>query len=110
MPIHAIDQETAIAKRCKIIEKAVASAMRIGVGDMKSTARHGQVSRARHLAMTLIRAHTPMSYPEIARHFGCKNHNSARHAVMATEKRTADDKAFAKLYKSVIRICRSQMA
>jgi chromosomal replication initiation ATPase DnaA len=51
------------------------------------------VVQARQIAMYLCRKLAPMSYPEIARHFGKRNHTTALHACAKVNRlRMTDEK------------------
>ena len=87
------------------IQKQVASHFHIRVADMFSARRSRQIARPRQIAMYLAKNLTSLSYPEIGRRFGNRDHTTIMHAVrkveelMVTETELADD---VNLLKSVL--------
>ena len=79
------------------IQKQVASHFHIRVADMFSARRSRQIARPRQIAMYLAKNLTSLSYPEIGRRFGNRDHTTIMHAVrkiedlMLTEPELADD-------------------
>jgi chromosomal replication initiator protein len=67
------------------IERAVVSYFGVTRAQMHSTSRSRSASLARGVAMYLIRKHTPLSFPEIGRCLGGKNHSTV---LMATQRIT----------------------
>jgi chromosomal replication initiator protein len=70
---HAVTPE-------EIIE-AVASFFNVKSADIKGVRRLKQIVRPRHIAMFLIRRHVQLSYPEIGRVFGNRDHATVQHAT-----------------------------
>ncbi|MCM0604806.1 MAG: chromosomal replication initiator protein DnaA [Xanthomonadaceae bacterium] len=68
------------------IQAAVAKYFHIRVQDLKSKERTQNIASARHIAMYLIRKYTPLTYQEVAKFFGGRDHSTVIHAV----KRIAD--------------------
>lgn len=74
-----------------------------GLSDVEITSecRQRRITWARQIAMYLCRKLTPRSFPQIARHFGIKDHSTAVHAhqkIGNTRKRDPDvDKELAEL-------------
>ncbi len=62
------------------IISTVASFYGLKVSDLKGTRRLKQIVRPRHVAMYLVRAHTDLSFPDIGRAFGGKDHATVQHA------------------------------
>lgn len=58
------------------IESGVAIFFGVTPADLHSSRKTRTVSLARNIAMYLARKHTPLSYPDIARHMGNKNHTT----------------------------------
>ena len=87
------------------IQKQVASHFHIRVADMFSARRSRQIARPRQIAMYLAKNLTSLSYPEIGRRFGNRDHTTIMHAVrkveelMVTDTELADD---VNLLKSVL--------
>ena len=87
------------------IQKQVARHFNIRVADMFSARRSRQIARPRQIAMYLAKNLTSLSYPEIGRRFGNRDHTTIMHAVrkveelMVTETELADD---VNLLKSVL--------
>ncbi|MFA7240183.1 MAG: chromosomal replication initiator protein DnaA [Sulfuricellaceae bacterium] len=73
------------------IQKTVADYYNIKMNDMSSKKRSRIVSRPRQIAMTLSKELTQLSYPDIGKAFGGRNHSTVIHAVKAiTELKTTD--------------------
>jgi chromosomal replication initiator protein len=70
------------------IEHVVSAYFEVSPQQMRSDSRERSVSLARAVAMYLIRKHTTMSFPEIGRLMGNKNHSTALMAVQRIEKVT----------------------
>jgi chromosomal replication initiator protein len=77
------------------IESTVAAFFGVTVADIHSSRKDRAVSHARSFSMYLARKHTKMSYPEIGRTMGNKNHATvilARRRIEDLVKRKADMK------------------
>lgn len=87
------------------IQKQVARHFNIRVADMFSARRSREIARPRQIAMYLAKNLTSLSYPEIGRHFGNRDHTTIMHAVrrveelMLSETELADDVS---LLKSIL--------
>ena len=87
------------------IQKQVADHFNIRVADMFSARRARQIARPRQIAMFLAKNLTSLSYPEIGRRFGNRDHTTIMHAVrkieelMETDASLADDVS---LLKSIL--------
>ena len=68
------------------IQDVVAARFHIKVSEMKSKRRTKALVYPRQMAMYLCREITQQSYPEIARHFGGKDHTTIMHACRQIEK------------------------
>jgi len=62
------------------ILQSVASFYNMKVADLKGQRRLKQLVRPRHVAMFLVRRHTELSFPEIGRLFGNRDHATVQHA------------------------------
>jgi chromosomal replication initiator protein len=60
----------------RTIEQKVAEYFNVTVGDLQSTKRTKTIALARATAMYLARKNTPMSFPEIGKTMGDKNHST----------------------------------
>ena len=67
------------------IQKRVASHYGIRVSDMFSARRARDIARPRQVAMYLAKTLTSLSYPEIGRQFGGRDHTTVMHAVRTVE-------------------------
>ena len=67
------------------IQKQVAAHFNIRVADMFSARRARQIARPRQIAMFLAKNLTSLSYPEIGRQFGNRDHTTIMHAVRKIE-------------------------
>ena len=77
------------------IARAVAGAMGVRVGDLRSDTRRSAVAEARHLAIHLARTHTDLSFRAIGAYFGGRDPATVRHACRASADRIAADPALA---------------
>jgi chromosomal replication initiator protein len=73
------------------VQEAVAAKYHIKVSEMKSKRRTKALVHPRQVAMYLCREITQQSYPEIARHFGGKDHTTIMHACRQIEKAKESD-------------------
>lgn len=62
------------------ILQCVANFYNMKVSDLKGQRRLKQLVRPRHVAMYLVRRHTELSFPEIGRLFGNRDHATVQHA------------------------------
>ena len=67
------------------IQKQVAVHFNIRISDMFSARRSRQIARPRQIAMYLSKNLTSLSYPEIGRKFGNRDHTTIMHAVKKIE-------------------------
>ena len=61
--------------------KAVSLYFKIPLPDLKSKSRSGEISKARHIAMFLIKKHLRLTLIDIAEYFGGRDHSSVIHAI-----------------------------
>jgi chromosomal replication initiator protein len=73
------------------IEEAVAAAWFVKLEDLQSKRRHKSIALPRHVAMYLARELTSMSWPEIGRQFGGRNHTAAIFAHRKISKAVEED-------------------
>jgi chromosomal replication initiator protein len=73
------------------VQETVAAKFHIKVSEMKSRRRTKALVYPRQVAMYLSREITQQSYPEIARHFGGKDHTTIMHACRQIEKARESD-------------------
>jgi chromosomal replication initiator protein len=77
------------------IQDAVCEAFAITREELLSTSRSARLVWPRHLAMYLARETTSLTFPDIARRFGGRNHTTVMHAVRrAADRITTDREAF----------------
>ena len=62
--------------RLDMIEQTVAAYFNTTIGDIRSAKRTRTIALARAIAMYLVRKNTPMSFPEIGKQMGDKNHST----------------------------------
>ena len=87
------------------IQKRVAAHFGVRVAEMFSARRARDVARPRQVAMYLTKMLTSLSYPEIGRQFGGRDHTTVMHAVRAIEGLMANDTRIAEdvqLLKSLL--------
>ena len=73
------------------VQEVVAEKFHIKISEMKSKRRTRVLVYPRQIAMFLCREITQQSYPEIARHFGGKDHTTVMHACKQIEKAKQSD-------------------
>lgn len=73
------------------VQETVAAKFHVKMSDMKSKRRTKALVYPRQIAMFLCREITQQSYPEIARHFGGKDHTTIMHACKQIEKAKQSD-------------------
>lgn len=73
------------------IQKQVANHFHIRIADMFSARRSRQIARPRQIAMYLAKNLTSLSYPEIGRRFGNRDHTTIMHAVRKVEELMVSD-------------------
>lgn len=73
------------------IERITAARFGVTREQIRSKSRDRTVTLARGVAMLLVRRHTPLSFPEIGRAMGKKNHSTVLMATQRTEKLLFDD-------------------
>lgn len=77
-----------------MVIRLVAKIFAVNVRDLLRQDRRKHVSEARSAAYFLLRRHTRMSFPELARALGKKDHSSAMHGVQACVSRMETDDWF----------------
>lgn len=77
--VQASDERTTLPPDAIIT--AVAHAHRVGIEDLKSTARRTHLVHARQHACALLREFTTLSYPAIGRLIGGRDHATVVHGV-----------------------------
>ena len=77
------------------IQQAVCETFAITVDELLSTSRSARLVWPRQVAMYLARENTDLTFPDIGRRFGGRNHTTVMHAVKRTADRlTTDREAF----------------
>ncbi|HDH97216.1 MAG TPA: chromosomal replication initiator protein DnaA [Proteobacteria bacterium] len=84
----------------KII-KAVAAHFSLKPQDLKSRKRSKLIATSRHIAMYLARTVAKMSFPEIGRRFGGKDHSSVIHAVNKISREIAQNSEMRELVEKL---------
>ena len=87
------------------IQKRVAAHYGMRIAEMFSARRSRDVARPRQVAMYLTKMLTALSYPEIGRQFGGRDHTTVMHAVRAVEGFITNDSRIAEdiqLLKSLL--------
>ena len=75
----------------KQVMDSVAQVFAVETTDLQGSSRKRAVSRARQMAMYLLRQHTSLSLDQIGQRFGGKNHTTVLYAVRRVRKALADD-------------------
>ena len=74
-----------------IIDVAV-EILKVSAEDLKGSSRRREISRARHIAMYLMRQHTDLSLPRIGEKFGGKDHTSVMYSCDKISKQLRIDR------------------
>lgn len=85
------------------IQRVVADRFHLKLAEMKSKKRTKTIVQPRQITMYLCRELTSLSFPEIGRHFGGKDHTTVIHACRQIEKRVEADASFKQLVDSILR-------
>ena len=88
-----------------VIQKRVAAHSGVRVSEMFSARRARNIARPRQIAMYLAKNLTSLSYPEIGRQFGGRDHTTVMHAVKTIENLMKSDSQLAEdvdLIKSIL--------
>lgn len=89
------------------IQKTVAEYYKVKVADLLSKRRTRSITRPRQMAMALAKELTNHSLPEIADHFGGRDHTTVIHACRKIKELIQEDGVFAEDHKNFIRILTS---
>ncbi|MBT3217484.1 MAG: chromosomal replication initiator protein DnaA [Proteobacteria bacterium] len=73
------------------IIEAVARFHNLRSADITGTKRTRTLTRPRHIAMYLARKHTSLSFPELGREFGGRDHSTIQHGCRKVDRELADD-------------------
>lgn len=84
------------------IQHAVATRFGIRLAEMTSHRRARAVARPRQVAMYLSRVLTPLSLPQIGRHFGNRDHTTVLHAIRLVPALAAVDRDIAMALADVL--------
>ena len=76
---------------CSAIIDAVARFHNLRSADIIGTKRTRTLTRPRHIAMFLARKHTRLSFPELGREFGDRDHSTVQHGCRKVKGLLADD-------------------
>lgn len=99
-------RDTVQAKRiltAEEIQRVVAERFHLKQAEMKSKKRTKTIVQPRQITMYLCRRLTSLSFPEIGRYFGGKDHTTVIHACRQIEKRMEADAALKQLVESITR-------
>ena len=80
------------APSLEAIQDAVCERFRITRDELLSTSRAARLVWPRQVAMYLARENTDLTFPDIARRFGGRNHTTVMHAVRRTADRLTSDR------------------
>lgn len=89
------------------IQKTVAEYYKVKVADILSKKRTRSIARPRQMAMALAKELTNHSLPEIADHFGGRDHTTVIHACRKIKDLILLDGSFSDDYKNLMRILAS---
>ncbi|HEY5649713.1 MAG TPA: chromosomal replication initiator protein DnaA [Nitrospiria bacterium] len=85
------------------IQRVVAGRFHLKQAELRSKKRTKTIVQPRQITMYLCRELTPLSFPEIGRHFGGKDHTTVIHACRQIEKRLEGEPPFRQLVDSISR-------
>lgn len=80
----------------------------VSIDDICSNKRTAQIKDARQVAMYIMRELTPMSQPEIGKHFSNRDHSTVHHATTRVEERMATNSAFKMRIEDLIKLIREK--
>jgi chromosomal replication initiator protein len=86
------------------IQKLVAEYFKIRVADLLSSRRNRSITRPRQIAMSLAKALTRHSLPEIGNAFGGRDHTTVLHACRKVEDLRGTDQRIEEDYDNLLRI------
>lgn len=86
------------------IQKTVAEYYKIRISELLSKKRNRSLARPRQIAMALAKELTNHSLPEIAEHFGGRDHTTVLHACSKVKELIAADLTIAEDYRNLLRI------
>ncbi|MDZ4202879.1 MAG: chromosomal replication initiator protein DnaA [Gallionella sp.] len=89
------------------IQKTVSDYYRIKLADLLSKKRTRNLTRPRHIAMSLARELTNMSLPEIGNAFGGKDHSTVIHACKTVENHRQTDTSVDADYRILLQTLRA---
>lgn len=84
-----------------LIAKVVARRMQVKLVDMRGSARHANIIRARGMAICLSRRLTSASLQQIGEFFGGRDHSTVLHACRKTESLLASHPEYANLAREI---------
>ncbi len=100
-PFLADEATPSPAPSLETIARAVAARFGVTLRDLRGGARQPQYVEPRHLAMSLARSHTTLSFVAIGTYFGGRDPATVRHACKAAEARLASDPAVASVAQAL---------
>lgn len=83
------------------IQKTVGKYYKTGIDELIGKSRKAHIALARQVSMTLAKELTQLSYPEIGKAFGGRDHTTAIHACRKVEKMRKEDPDFDEEYKGL---------
>jgi len=100
--LHDTIKERKTEIRVEDIQAAVAKRFQIKISDLKSKKRTQQLVVPRHIGMYICRELTDLSFPEIGRYFGGRDHSTVIHGCKQIEKDKAEDLHIRTAIQSII--------
>ena len=88
------------------IQKLVAEYFKIRVADLLSSRRNRSITRPRQIAMSLSKALTRHSLPEIGKSFGGRDHTTVIHACRKVDALRSSDRRIEEGYDNLLRVLR----
>ena len=90
------------------IQKVVADRFHVKISELKAKKRTKTLVYPRQISMYLCRELTDLSFPEIGKHFGGKDHSTVIHAFRHIEKRVQSDPQVKEILAELIRKLRTR--
>lgn len=99
--VTADEQEALFAPTVRELLIAASKVSGIGVFDLISPRREKRICHARQAVMVMARKYTTLSFPQIGRHLGGRDHSTIKHAL---DKHAKNPEVFASLIESVLKL------
>ncbi len=99
--VQADEREALFAPTVRELLIAASKVSGIGVFDLISPRREKRICHARQAVMVMARKYTTLSFPQIGRHLGGRDHSTIKHAL---DKHAKNPEVFSKFIDSVLNL------